>query len=142
MINLTNCYTNLPKAVLLSLIFLFITSCKFGQKEPKWEEVEIKEYVNYIKAHKNISAKEYILSLFKKHDFVIICERDHRDITQYELYKEIISDPYFINHVGNVFMEIGVKNSQERINGFIFSENLNDSIKFKKLREIHRNASY
>lgn len=130
------------KALILILVVTFTLSCKNQSKETNTEQVEIAEYVDFIKEHKNKSAKEYILSLFENHDFVIICERDHRDISQYDLYKDIISDPYFINNVGNVFMEIGVKNSQDRINNFIFSENLDSLTKYKKLREIHRNASY
>ncbi|PTB97216.1 hypothetical protein C9994_03975 [Marivirga lumbricoides] len=130
------------RALILVLVVVFISSCKNHQKESTTEQAEIADYVDFVKEHKNNSAKEYILNLFDNHDFVIICERDHRDITQYDLYKEIISDPYFINNVGNVFMEIGVKNSQDRINDFIFSENLDSLTKYTKLREIHRNASY
>lgn len=50
-----------------------------------------------------------MLSLFKTHDIVIICERDHRDITQYELYLDIISDPYFTSNVGVLFTEVGTR---------------------------------
>ena len=130
------------RALMLILVVIFTTSCKQQPKEKITEPVEIAEYVDFIKEHKNKSAKEYILNLFKNHDFVIICERDHRDITQYDLYKEIISDPYFINNVGNIFMEIGVKNSQDRISDFILSKNLDSLTKYRKLREIQRNASY
>ena len=40
----------------------------------------IKPYVDFL-SHKQLPAKDYILSLFKNHDIVFICERDHRDIT-------------------------------------------------------------
>lgn len=65
----------------------------------------IQPYVDFL-SKKPLTAKEYVLSLFKTHDIVIICERDHRDITQYELYLDIISDPYFTSNVGVLFTEV------------------------------------
>ena len=130
------------KLLILLLVVAFISSCKQTSKETNTKQGGLAEYVDFIEEHKNNSAKEYILSLFNDHDFVIICERDHRDISQYDLYNDIISDPYFISHVGNVFMEIGVKNSQDRIDDFIFSENVDSLTKYRKLREIQRNVSY
>lgn len=124
------------------IFYFMITTCLLGCSNEVNIIADIKEYVDFTESKKDNSAKDYILNLFERYDFVIICERDHRDITQYDLYKEIVSDPYFVKNVGNIFMEIGVKNSQDRVNDFIFSENLDEAVKYKKLREIHRNASY
>ncbi|MDR2936421.1 MAG: hypothetical protein LBU80_03660 [Rikenellaceae bacterium] len=70
-------------------------------------------------ARQNTSAKEYVLGLFENHDLVIVCERDHKEFTQYELLGDIISDPRFIENAGTVFTEIGAVNMGERINEFL-----------------------
>ena len=64
------------------------------------------EYEDFL-ADQHLSAKEYILSLFEKYDIVILCERDHREITQYDLILDVISDERFRAEVGNVYTEIG-----------------------------------
>ncbi len=53
-------------------------------------------------AAQNTSAKEYILSQFADHDLVIVCERDHKELTQYELLRDVISDPRFIERVNRL----------------------------------------
>jgi hypothetical protein len=89
----------------------------------------------------NTSAKEYILSQFQEHDLVIICERDHKEFTQYELLRDVVSDPRFIEDVGVVFTEVGAVNMGERINEFLYSAQT-DSIALRHavteiFREIH-----
>lgn len=69
----------------------------------------IQPYVDFL-SEKPLSAKAYILSLFKEHNIVFICERDHRDITQYELYLDLLRDPYFVNQVGVLFTEVPEQN--------------------------------
>ncbi len=131
-----------PLVWMLICIVCLTLSCNSPNTQSSATQTGIAPYVDFIKAHQQTSAKDYILHLFDSHDFVIICERDHRDISQYHLYQEIIADPYFIHEVGNVFMEIGVKNSQERVRNFIFSENLDSLSWYNQLRDIQRNASY
>ena len=46
------------------------------------------------------SAKEYLLGLFDRHDVVIICERFHGELTQYDLLGELIADRRFYSRVG------------------------------------------
>lgn len=84
---------------------------------------EIKTYIDFLKK-KNLSAKEYILSLFKENDIVILCERDHREFTQYHLFLEIINDPYFKEQVGVIFTEIGARNLEPDINKFFQNKEL------------------
>jgi len=45
---------------------------------------EIKDYVNFLQKE-NISAKEYIVQKWNTHDMLVICERDHAELTQYDL---------------------------------------------------------
>lgn len=42
-------------------------------------------YVDFLK-EQTTSAKDYILGLFDDYDIVILCERNHRDMTQYDLF--------------------------------------------------------
>ena len=90
------------KKLILFLILILVLSC--NQKQVY--NIELLPYTNFLeKDHKK--AKDYVLDLFEKNDLVIICERDHRENTQYEFLNELISDPKFIQNVGNVFTEVG-----------------------------------
>ena len=73
----------MKKAIFL-LIALFIFSC--GNK------TEEEQYLAFLK-DQNDSAKEYVLNLFNEYDMVILCERNHKEFTQYELFRDIIKDP-------------------------------------------------
>lgn len=75
-------------------------------------------------ASQNLSAKEYILSLFKKYDIVILCERDHRELTQYDLILEVISDEQFRAEVGNVYTEIGNYQRNNFLNEYLCDDAL------------------
>ena len=44
----------------------------------------ITKYVNFLETQ-NTSAKDYVLELFKKFDVVVLCERNHGEMTQYDL---------------------------------------------------------
>jgi hypothetical protein len=101
----------------------------------------IKEYVEFLSNHKT-SAKEYVLDLFKDHDLVILCERAHPDITQYDLFLAIISDPRFVRSVGNVFTEIGISTQGREVNKLLHEEDLPpDSVDQRVLR-FQRNCSF
>lgn len=62
---------------------------------------------------------EYIFRLFETADVVILGERDHRDITQYEFIHKIVSDRRFIEQIGHVYTETGVVNMTESANRVI-----------------------
>ena len=95
---------------------------------------EIKPYIDFLEKVEEKSAKDYILQQFKKHDIVVLCERDHSEISQYELIKEIISDDYFKENVKNIFTEIGVINLQPEITEFLKTRDL-DSIFVEKKKK-------
>ncbi|MGD1889077.1 MAG: hypothetical protein ACFB15_00470 [Cyclobacteriaceae bacterium] len=130
------------RKLILVLITLLAVSCGNHSKEGGSQKSSIAKYVNFIDEYDKPSAKEYVINLFEKYDFVMLCERDHRDISQYDLFIEIISDPYFKENVGHVFLEIGVNNFQGRINDFILSEGLSEEEKYQQLRDIQRNIYY
>ncbi|UOB18651.1 hypothetical protein [Abyssalbus ytuae] len=103
---------------------------------------EIKPYVDYLKKTENKSAKDYILQQFKTHDIVILCERHHREFSQYELIKEILSDEYFKKNVKNIFTEIGVINLQPEITEFLKTNGLDSLYVENKLNDFQQNASF
>lgn len=88
------------------------------------------------------SAKEHVLSLFDDHDIVILCERHHEEITQYELIKEIISDPYFCENIGHVYTEVGVASMDERINTFLQGESTDSAAVHVELTRIFRDIDF
>jgi hypothetical protein len=79
----------------------------------------IQNYVQFLNEKGKISAKDYILKQFEKHDIVIIAERFHQEKTQYELINDVISDHYFISKVGNICVEIGSENFSDSLNSYL-----------------------
>ncbi len=95
------------------------------------------DFILFLK-NQNISAKEYVLNQFKKYDIVIICERSHKEFTQYELIREIIEDEYFINNVGHIFTELGSVSIDERLNEFLLSKKISATDTEKRLLSVYR----
>jgi len=102
---------------------------------------EIKPYVEFIK-NTNTSPVDYIMGLFEKFDVVVIGERDHRDTTQYTLIQKIISDPRFIEKVGNVLTEVGVYNMRYELNRVLQADYQNNSDFEKALAEVNFNLQW
>ncbi len=121
---------------LLFLSILILSSSTFSQNS------EIKPYVDYLKKIEKKSAKDYILEKFQDHDIVILCERDHRDLSQYELIKEILSDEYFKKNVKNLFTEVGIVNLYPEINNFLQTKGLDSIYVERKLSEFQRNSDF
>lgn len=102
---------------------------------------KITSYVEFVEDNDKL-AKDYILDLFEKNDLVVLCERYHSENTQYELIMDVISDPRFIENVGNVFFETAMRNINPELNELVRSENLSENELQKKLLAIHRNSDY
>ncbi len=66
-----------------------------------------------------ISAKDYIFELFEKYDIVVLCERNHLEITQWDFITEIVKDERFIKNVGNIFTEYGAVSKQNQIDSLL-----------------------
>jgi len=130
--------------LLISFLLIALTNCNSQNEKEKSDtniNPEIKAYADFLK-NQNISAKNYVLSLFEKYDIVIISERLHYEYTQYELYLDIISDKQFIDSVGNIFVEVGVSSEQDKVEIFLKSEKLTEKIIEKKALEIYRNIPF
>ena len=79
---------------------------------------EIKPLVDFIKKT-NVSPVDYVMDLFERYDVVVIGERSHMDMTQYDLINQIVSDPRFIAKVGHVFHEVGGYNMADELNAVL-----------------------
>jgi hypothetical protein len=123
--------------ILLISSVIVISACK---REIKCKK-EIKPYVNFLNSDQK-DAKDYILDLFEENDLVIICEREHRENTQYKFLKDLISDPRFIKNVGNLFTEVGMRSLNPELNQFLHAENIPDSIRNTKIIDFQRYGSY
>lgn len=121
----------------IGLTFFLISMLAFCQKT----NPELTKYVNFLEKQ-NVSAKDYVLNLFKKYDVVILCERQHTETTQYDLIYDIVSSPYFHKNVGNIFTEVGSYSNRQNTLNFIKTKFSNDSLKQIKQAEIYRNGFF
>lgn len=102
---------------------------------------ELKPYIDFLQ-RQNTSAVDYVLELFGEYDIVILGERDHRDITQYEFIEKIISDEWFIDNVGHIFTEVGVHNLTPKANGILSGEYEDYSVFERELMKLYRDIDY
>ena len=121
----------------IGLTFFLISILTFCQKA----NPELTKYVDFLEKQ-NVSAKDYVLNLFKKYDIVVLCERHHGEMTQYDLIYDIVSSPYFEKYVGNIFTEVGAVDQRKNIQNFINSKFKNQKEKTEKQLDIYRNISF
>lgn len=132
----------MKNSIVLLFCLIALAGCKNAiNNKTGGHSPEIGKHVEFLKSQ-NKQAKDYVLDLFKKNDLVILCERYHPENTQYELIRDIMSDPKFIENVGNVFFETGMKSITPELNAFVHSENLSDKEVEKRLLEIQRYSDY
>lgn len=113
------------------IIFILLFVCPFFYSTAQVRVgTELKAYAEFLK-NQQTSAKAYILSLFEDHDIVVLCERHYKEITQYDLFLDIVRDPYFIENVGIVFTEVGAKNLNPQLNYFL-KDNLSSDIEVNR----------
>ncbi|MBP1645494.1 MAG: hypothetical protein H6Q16_1069 [Bacteroidetes bacterium] len=80
-----------------------------------------KEHAEWIK-QQPLSAKEYILNLYKKYDVVVLHEKYHQERTQWDFITEVVKDTSFINNVGVIFTEYGSVEHQEKLDSFLLQK--------------------
>jgi hypothetical protein len=101
----------------------------------------IRRYVAFLKEQKQAPA-DYILALFQTNDFVILCERNHAEVTQYDMIFEVARDPRFQKEVRHVFTEIGAAALGRYIDAFLMDDQLSEEQVNAKLRYIALNGNY
>jgi len=125
------------KKSLLLFVLLIIISYSYCQEA----KPEIEKYTSFLKTQ-NTSAKDYIESLFKKYDVVVLCERHHGELTQYSLINDIIRSDYFINNVGTVFTEIGAVDNRKNVLEFINTKYKTGEEKQEQQIKVYRNIGF
>jgi hypothetical protein len=120
-------------ALLLAAVSITLSQARYSD--------EIKPYVEFLQTQR-VPAKDYILSLFEKHDIVILCERIHTEFTQYELFASIVEDKRFIDSVGNIFTEIGSVSQSSDVAHFLHTENMSPDSANTAILNFQRNCSF
>lgn len=102
------------KKLLTTIFFVALSFNSLAQYK-----AEIAPYVDYLNNNKLMSAKDYIISKFQDHDIVVLCERHHSDMAQYDMILDVMRDPYFADSVGAVFTEVGWQGMNPGLNIFL-----------------------
>ncbi|MCX6284319.1 MAG: RDD family protein [Bacteroidetes bacterium] len=79
---------------------------------------ETKKYADFIKTH-SADPVEYVFGLFEKYDLVVLDERLHPEVTQYELISKIVGDPRFAVKVGNLYTELISQTYQDSLTHYL-----------------------
>ncbi len=123
-------------------LVLMILHCQAESKTPtKPYHKALTPYIDFLK-NNDLDPVDYAMGLFKKYDIVILCERAHPEITQYDLIYRLVSDRRFIDEVGHVFTELGSINQGEKIDAYLKSENLDAREAENNLLYIYRNLTF
>lgn len=119
----------------------YLTFFLFLQISISFSQSEIDNYVEFFNEQTQ-SPKEYIFELFKTNDIVILGERDHRDITQYDLILDILRDPRFINDIGYIYTEVGSSNRTKWANKVLKGKYKNEKAFNKELVKLYRDLDW
>jgi hypothetical protein len=120
--------------------FYFISMGSFNNPFiPKHSKNVIAAYVSFLE--KQLDAKDYIFKLFEKNDIVILCEREHPEMTQYDFIFDLVSDERFVKNVGNVYTEIGSRTQQSNLDSLMNTDGLINEKLDIKLSQILQNYS-
>ena len=123
----------------IRLVYYVSTNSPNDPFIPKHAKDAISPYVSFLE--KQQDAKEYIFKLFQNNDIVILCEREHPEMTQYEFIFDVISDKRFIENAGNVFSEIGSRTQQSNLDSLMNTSGLTNEGLDLRLCDILRNYS-
>lgn len=116
-------------------------ACQHDARDIAAHAPEIDAYVAFLADADRMSPVDYVLGLFNEADVVVLCERFHPEVTQYDLILQIISDPRFIERVGHVFTEIGTITAAPEIERFLTAEGLTDADRDAWRMRIYRDFS-
>ena len=120
------------------LLFLFYLQVNAQQKEVN---PLVLPYTDFLE-NQNQSAKDYVLSLFDKYDYIILTERLHYEKTQYDFIVDLISDKRFINKVGTIFTEVGVSTQRDNVQALLQANNLSPEEVKKMALNIFRDIEW
>jgi hypothetical protein len=95
----------------------------------------IEKYVLFLHGQRQPPV-EYILGLFEKNDLVVLCERFHAEVTQYDLIYSLVNHPCFCSQVGHVFTEVGTSALRPSVESFLADATLSEEQVNEKLRSL------
>jgi len=135
-------FTQKLRFAIFMLSILTSFHCGSKDKDRATENINaLDRYVRYIE-NTQTDPVDYIMGLFEKVDLVILCERGHPEITQYDLIYRIVSDSRFTDNVGHVFTEIGTSTRAEDIDRYLKPGIYSDIDAEDKLLFIYRNLVF
>ena len=85
----------------------------------------INTYVNYLEKNA-VDPIDYVMGLFEQNNIVVLGERLHHEMSQWEFIYKLTSDPRFIKNVGNIFTEYGSVSQQPELEAFLASESFDE----------------
>lgn len=128
---------DMRKHIQLLGILIIIFNYTYGQEV----KPELTKYVDFLELQ-NTSAKDYVINLWQKYDVVILGERNHGEMTQYDLIYDIVKSDYFIKNVGNIFTEVGSVSKQKEVLEFIKMDYSNKNLREQELLNLYRNIKW
>ena len=128
----------MKRLVFVTLLAIFAIS-EYSKGQAIIKNDSIKPYIYFLENNDFLSAKDYILSKFGTYDIVILSERHHADMTQYEVILDVVKDERF---KGNIFTEVGVANMSDRINKFLLNSTFTKEEKERELLSIYRDIDF
>jgi len=98
----------------------------------------VQEYGQFLQGQKQAPV-DYIFSLFARYDMIILCERVHPEVTQYEMIYELLADPRFQGQAGDIFTEIGTVALEPDVESFLMNDQLTNRQVEDSLRYLAQN---
>jgi hypothetical protein len=118
-----------------------LTICPQAQAQTKNYDKRIEKYVQFLK-NRNESPVDYVMDLFQQYDIVILCERAHPEMTQYDFILDLLSDKRFTEQVGHIFTEAGTSSIQPDVESFLTDTALDEKGSEEHLRHVCRNLTW
>jgi len=101
----------------------------------------IDKYVQFLQQQKQTPV-DYIVSLFKTYDLVVLCERSHPEVTQYDMIYALAADQRFQQQAGHIFMENGTRILRPAVEAFLTDDTLTEPQAKEKLDRIFRDFNW
>jgi hypothetical protein len=97
----------------------------------------IASYYNFLE-QQHQPPVDYIMGLFETADIVVLCERSHPEMTQYELVVQILEDERFQRQVGRVFTELGSRSYGAAVSAFLHASGLAEEEATQRLNAVYQ----
>lgn len=94
---------------------------------PRPTVASVEKYVNFLYENRQ-DVNDYIFSLYNQYDHIILCERMHSEMTQYDMIYDLVTDSRFVDNIGVVFTETGNVESQNAYQKMVNIDFSNDIV--------------